>query len=206
MAMVVNPPEGRVILDHISWETYERLLAERGESSGTRFAYDQGALEIMTTSFRHEKLKHTAELLVEVIASEMKIALQGGGSTTFKRKDLLKGFEPDACFYIQNVERVRGLDQIDVNKDPAPDLVIEIDLTTSSWSKFPIYSGLSVPEVWRHSGDAVTIFKLEGKAYVPQTESVAFPKLTASVLSGFLRGSPDIALPELVRRVQEWLR
>src|SRR5712692_986794 len=125
MAMVVNPPEGRVILDHISWGTYERLLAERGESSGTRFAYDEGALEIMTTSFRHEKLKHTAELLVEVVASEMKIALQGGGSTTFKRKDLLKGFEPDACFYIQNVERVRGLDQIDLNKDPAPDLVIE---------------------------------------------------------------------------------
>jgi Uma2 family endonuclease len=94
MAMVVNPPEGRVILDHISWETYERLLAERGESSGTRFAYDEGALEIMTTSFRHEKFKHAAELLVEVIAGEMKIAIQGGGSTTFKSKDLLKGFEP----------------------------------------------------------------------------------------------------------------
>src|SRR5438045_465881 len=191
MAMVVNPPEGRVILDHMSWETYERLLAERGESSGTRFAYDDGTLEIMTTSFRHEKLKHAVELLIEVVASEMNIPIQGGGSTTFKRKDLLKGFEPDACFYIQNVERVRGLDHIDLNKDPAPDLIIEIDITSSSLSRFPIYSGLNVCEVWRHSGETLSIFKLEGNTYAAQTESSAFPNLTASVLTGFLQGSPD---------------
>ena len=39
-----------VILHGVSWETYERLLAEHEESSGTHFTYDQGMLEIMVLS------------------------------------------------------------------------------------------------------------------------------------------------------------
>jgi Uma2 family endonuclease len=206
MATVVNPPEQRVTLDGISWDTYERLLDERGEGGGTRFAYDEGTLEIMTTSFRHEKLKHAIDLLVVLIANEMRIPIQAGGSTTFKRKDLAKGFEPDACFYIQHVQRVRGLDQIDLTKDPPPDLVIEIDITTSSLNKFRIYSGLGVPEVWRYSGEALTIFKLEGKTYVEKKESCVLPEVTAQVLTEFVHGSPDIELHELMRRVQDWAR
>jgi len=33
---------GQVILRDISWETYERLLSEHGESTGTRFIYLRG--------------------------------------------------------------------------------------------------------------------------------------------------------------------
>jgi len=202
MTTVANLPERRVILDGVSWETYERLLADRGESSGTRFAYDEGTLEIMTTSFQHEKLKRTIDTLVELIANKMRIPVQGGGSTTFKRKDLAKGFEPDACFYIQRLQQVRGLDNIDLRKDPAPDLVIEVDITTSSLNKFPIYSRLGVPEVWRYSGETLAIFKLDGTTYVEQTESGVLPKLTASVLNELVQGSPEIDLAELMRRVQ----
>ena len=204
MATVVNPPERRVILNGVSWETYERLSAERGESGGTRFAYDGGTLEIMTTSFRHEKLKHTIDLLVELIANEMELPVQGGGSTTFKREDLAKGFEPDGCFYIQRVQKIRGLDQIDLQKDPPPDLVIEIDITTSSLNKFPIYSAIGVPEVWRYSGETLTIFKLQDKTYLEQRESSVLHGVTASLLTELVQGGPDIELHELIRRVHDW--
>lgn len=77
------------------------------------------------------------------------------GSKTFKREDLLKGFEPDSCFYIQHVEAISGKDEVDLNTDPPPDLVIEIDITSPSLPRLPIFAGVGVPEVWRYDGRQV---------------------------------------------------
>jgi Uma2 family endonuclease len=40
--------------------------------------------------------------------------------------------EPDECFYIQNLSAVKGKKRIDLNQDPPPDLVVEIDITSRS--------------------------------------------------------------------------
>lgn len=37
----------KVILDNITWETYQRLMEERGECPKPRYAYDRGRLDIM---------------------------------------------------------------------------------------------------------------------------------------------------------------
>ncbi|MBA3714274.1 MAG: Uma2 family endonuclease [Pyrinomonadaceae bacterium] len=101
MATVLSPSESRVILHGISWETYERLLAEHVESAGPRFTYDSGMLEIMILSLEHEKPNRTLALFVDLVAAELEIDVERVGSNTFKREDLLKGFEPDSSFYIQ---------------------------------------------------------------------------------------------------------
>ena len=91
MTATLTPPEQatqKIILDNISWETYQRLLAERGQRSRPRYAYDRGRLEIMVSSFEHENLKHDIATLVEVIAEELKLDLVGAASTTFDREDL----------------------------------------------------------------------------------------------------------------------
>ena len=44
-------------------------------------------------------------------------------------------------------ERVRGKSRLDLSMDPPPNLVIEIDITSSSIEKLPIYALLGVPEV-----------------------------------------------------------
>jgi Uma2 family endonuclease len=108
MTTAVRLLEQLVILENISWGTYERLLAERGETNGTRFTYNGGVLEIMVLSARHEKPNRTLALLVEVLAEELNLNLERLGSTTFKRADLLKGFEPDSCFYIQHADAING--------------------------------------------------------------------------------------------------
>src|SRR5437868_4061006 len=54
MFTTAAPPEARVLLHDISWGTYQRLLAERGQSPGTRFTYDDGELEIMVVYIGHE--------------------------------------------------------------------------------------------------------------------------------------------------------
>ncbi len=195
-----------VILHGISWETYERLLAEHEESSSTHFTYDRGGLEIMVLSAKHEAAKHALALLVEILAEELNIDVYGLGSTTFRRADLERGFEPDACFYIQQEALVRGKDEIDLTADPPPDLVIEIDITSPSLNKFPVFAALGIPEVWRYDGSRVSVFRLEGGEYIEQTESVALPQVTSEVLTEFIEQDKHLKRTAWLRRVREWAR
>jgi Uma2 family endonuclease len=206
MATVFSPAEQRVILRNISWETYERLLAERGESSSPRFTYDQGVLEIMVVSFEHEQLNRLIADLFTMIAFEMNIEFINGGSTTFKREDLRRGFEPDTCFYIQNAEHVSGKAQIDLFVDPPPDLIIEIDITHSSLDKLPIYTAVGVPEVWRYDGNVLTIFRLEHGTHIEHEESLALPGVTSIRLLHFIEESRSLKRTAWLRSVQNWAR
>jgi Uma2 family endonuclease len=124
MAAVLHLPEQKVILKGVSWETYERLRAEHEEESGTRFTYDSGILEILVPSARHGKPNRILASLVEVLAEEMALNIESLASTTLKRPDLLKGFGPDSCFYIQYAEAIRDNEEIDLTVDPPPALVI----------------------------------------------------------------------------------
>lgn len=116
MAMVLHAAEvagQQVLLHRVSWDTYTRLLADYQDQSGVRFTYDRGVLEIMVPSFAHETVKDILTLLVNTVAEELDIDVEGAGSTTFRREEMARGFEPDACFYVQHAERVRGKKQLD---------------------------------------------------------------------------------------------
>jgi Uma2 family endonuclease len=206
MATVVSPPEQRIVLDNITWDVYEQLLATNRDRSVPRFTYDRGRLEIMSPSAEHEELKHMVALLVEVIAEELHINVRGLGSTTFRREDLQRGFEPDACFYVQNATRIRGKTELDLTVDPPPDVVIEVDLTNPSLAKFPIFAQLGVPEVWRYDGRQWQISQLVGAEYVTQAQSIALPGLTSEVMTILLDESRSLERLVWLRRVRTWIR
>jgi Uma2 family endonuclease len=209
MTATLTPPEQitqKVILDNISWETYQRLMEERGERPKPRYAYDRGRLEIMVSSYEHENLKHDLATLVEVIAEELGIDIVGAASTTFQREDLAQGFEPDASFYVQQAARIRGQKRIDLDTDPPPELVIEIDITHPSLNKFPIFAGLGIPEVWRYHKQALTIFKLEDESYRAQEASEIFLGLTSADLTRLIAESQQMKRTEWLRNVREWTR
>jgi Uma2 family endonuclease len=163
-------------------------------------------LEITAPSYEHESVKGHLALLVNALAEEFDIDVTGAGSTTFRREDLAKGFEPDECFYIRHAELVRGKKQIDLTNDPPPDLVIEIDITSPSLSKFPIFAALGIPEVWRYDGVRVTIFTLAGNEYVERPESIALPKVTSAILTEFLDASRQVKRTAWLRQVRTWAR
>jgi Uma2 family endonuclease len=206
MATVLSPPEQRVTLYNVSWETYERLLADLQDSSAPRMAYDRGTLEIRSPSSEHERYNRTAAQIVEELAVELNIDFDNLGSTTFRREDIDRGFEPDSCFYIQNASQVRGKKRIDLTVDPPPDLVIEIDITSPSLDKFPIFAQVGVPEIWRFDGSRLAIYGLGGGGYQERETSIAFPAVTAADLTAFIKGSETIARPEWVRKVRYWAR
>jgi Uma2 family endonuclease len=157
MVTVKTSSEQRVVLHNIGWATYERLLADNENNSAPRLAYDRGELEIVSPSPEHEKFNRRIAQLVLAVAEELGIEAEDLGSATFRREDLERGFEPDSCLYIQNEEEVRGKDQIDPAVDPPPDLAIEIEITSPSYNKLPIYTQMGVPEVWRYDGERMTI-------------------------------------------------
>ena len=206
MTTVLSPPERLVTLHGISWLTYNRIIAENGERGGTRFTYDEGVLEIMVLSSRHEETNRTLALLVEVLAEEMSMDLRRFGSTTFRRQDLQKGFEPDSCFYIQNVQAVRGKDEIDLTTSPPPDLIIEVDITSGSLDRLPIFAAVGVPELWRSDGDSLALLSLEGGMYVEAPHSLAFPGLTGGIATRFLTESRELTSTAWLRGVREWAR
>lgn len=206
METVRRPAGQTIILSGVSWRTYEALLADHEDRSAPRFAYDHGELEIMSPSPEHEKFNRDLALLVDVVAEEFEIDVYALGSTTFRREDLDRGFEPDSCFYIENEERVRGKDRIDLDVDPPPDLVIEIDITSPSLDKHPIYARLGVPEVWRHDGKRLAILRLDGTDYAEVAESKVLPPLTEDVLSGFVERGKSMRRTAWLKEVRKWAR
>ncbi|GMR22282.1 MAG: Uma2 family endonuclease [Acidobacteriota bacterium] len=206
MATVIGPSGVDVMLHDVSWRTYESLLEDFVDRSSPRLTYDQGTLEIMSPTKQHEELNRILALLVDTASDELGLDVQSLGSTTFRREDLGRGFEPDSCFYFAEAARVRGKESVDLSVDPPPELVIEIDITSSSLPKDSIYATLGVPEVWRYDGSALRIGLLDGGNYVESTKSAVISILTADALSRFVELSGTATRPELLRTFREWIR
>jgi Uma2 family endonuclease len=193
----------------VSWETYEHLLKDLENKSSPRLAFDQGVLEIMSPHLEHESTNRALAALIEITLEELECEFENGGSTTFKRETAMRGFEPDSCFYIQNVERIRGKTKIDLEVDPPPDLIIEIDITSDSLDKFELYKALGVPEVWRYK-NSLEMWILDRGHYARRHSSRAIPILTARFVSELLRARKTMKrlawLRHLRGRIREIVR
>ena len=145
METVKGRADQRVILHNISWETYERLLDERGDSRVPRFAYDRGELEIMSPSPEHESLTaYFSRAARRGLAEEMGIDAYGVGSTTFQpRRSGARLRARLLLLHPRTKSAFAAKTRIDLDVDPPPDLVIEVDITSPSLDKFPIYAPAS---------------------------------------------------------------
>ncbi len=210
MTTVLNPTqlgaEERFVLRDVTWETYEQLLKNYASFSAPRFTYDQGDLEIMSPSIPHEAARDILSLLVNIICEERELDVRGLGSTTHKRADLQKGVEPDGCFYIQKVEAITGVEDLDLTVHPPADLVIEVDISHPSVQRFPIYAALGVPEIWQFRNGEVRFFGLLEGQYLLLTSSSALPGIPSAVVTRFVNEAAAVKRPKWLREVREWIR
>ena len=220
-------PEQRVLLKNVGWETYGRLREEREERRSPRFFYDRGVLEIVSPSTEHEAVSGMIASLVKELAVALEIDVFDAGSTTFVRRDLSGGFEPDGSFYFaQRAGSMRGKKRIDLDAgDPPPDLIVEVDLTSPSLAKLPVYARMGVREVWRYvyeagggtgrsgestGGGRLEILGLEesSEGYERLSQSAVLGAgskvLTAEMLGRFVEEGSEVSYPEWVRRVRRW--
>lgn len=204
-ATLIQSPD-RVILKHISWQTYQSLLLDFEREPAMRLTYNLGTLEIRMPLAPHETYKKILGRLIEAATEELNLEIRSLGSLTCNREDLAKGLEPDQCYYIQNESMVRGVEQIDLGRLPPPDLAVEIDITSSSLDRFAIYADLQVPEIWRYDGQLLVIYGLTGNEYIMLDRSVALPLLKTADILRFLSLSASIGENNLVKQFRQWLR
>ena len=141
---------------------------------------------------------------VKIVLEEANVDFRNAGSTTFRKEDQERGFEPDSSVYIRNVDRVRCKKKLDMSTDPPPDLLIEVDLTSDSLDKFPLYA-LAVPEVWRYK-DSLEIFVLDNGEHVQRSSSVALPMLTAELVTAWVKSSLTEKRPTWLGQVRRAVR
>ena len=200
------PAGASLHLPNIDWDEYEHLLSLMEMFPGHRLSYDRGRLDIMSPKRDHEAYKFFIGRIVELLAEEEEIDIEPSGTTTLRRKKLEIGAEPDESFYIQNAARVVDHLETNLEIDPPPDLVIEIDTTNESLQKFKIYATLGVPEIWRYDGRQAYFYTLAGEGYEKIQNSVAFPMLTAADLTQYLEQRKTEGHSKTLRAFRQMLR
>ena len=176
------------ILFGVSWDDYEKISDEFGESNPFHITFNKGILTIMPVTKIHELL---ASLLHDFIRSAglfLKLNVIASGKATMRSQKKEIGCEPDASYYIQKANRFKALDFVPNELDLPPDIVVEIDVHHPSNDKFAIYAEFGVPEFWQYDGERVKIFKLQESGEYGEIErSEQLPILTSEMLTEFLR-------------------
>jgi Uma2 family endonuclease len=199
------PPGQKVLLQDVSWQEFEQILADLGEHRAARIAYDRGRLEIMTPLPEHEANKVLVSNLVEALLEELEIDFWCLGSTTFKNELMQQGIEPDNCFYIENERAVRGKNRLDLTIDPPPDLALEIDLTSRSHPN--IYANLGVPELWQFEKRQLKINPLQEDKYIEVEFSPNFPNLPLKeIIPYYLNKCQIEGRNKTMKAFRKWVR
>ncbi|MBR8827152.1 MAG: Uma2 family endonuclease [Gomphosphaeria aponina SAG 52.96 = DSM 107014] len=202
--IVVNPGQ-QLLLKDISWQQFEAILAELGESRGARLSYSHGVVEIMVPLPEHEKDKEFIGDLVKILLDELQIDFEPLGSTTLKNESMIQAVEPDACFYIQNQELVIGKNPLDLSKDPPPDLAIEIDIT--SRTQLDNYRLLGVPELWRYTGKGLQIYLLQTGEYRSSKISPNFPGIPIiELVNRYVKQCINEGRSRAIREFKSWVK
>ncbi|WP_373545227.1 Uma2 family endonuclease [Chamaesiphon sp.] len=203
-ATLFAPPDEMIRLSGISWKTYETLLEEQSDRR-LRLTYNRGDFEIIAPSPEHELSKEVLGRFIDTIAEEFEVNIYPLGSTTFKQPEL-SGAEPDKCFYIRNIAAVQGKCRLNMGEDPAPDLIVEIDITSSSQNRLQVYADLGVAEVWIYNGESLVIQQLQNGTYIAAQTSQFFINLPISEVANWLQRSTTMDYLALVKEFRLWVR
>lgn len=199
-------PETPVVFHNVSWEEYELLVEELWGIRSVHVSYDKGTLEIMAISPEHDYFGLCLHDLIRFATLRLKIRLRSFGHATMKKSKILAGKEPDGCYYVKSLALIGKRIQLDFEQDPPPDIAVEIDLSTNTIPKLPIYQRLGVAEVWLYDGYEMTIYRLSEQGYEPSEQSLELPGFTNALLTEFLHASQSPAddnqlLEEYVERI-----
>ncbi len=187
--LIESPPkpigEKRLTFHNLAWPAFKQIHSLLAANTRARFTYDHGTLEITMPLEIHERSARLIERFILILVMEMGLKLKTMGSTTLDREDLLKSAEPDNGYYIQNYAQVAD-HEIDLDRDPAPDLIVEVDITHTDLNKDSLYASMGVMEFWRFDGKNWRILQLQNGEYVEGERSPTFAIVSKSDLYEFL--------------------
>lgn len=196
--------EQRVVLRSLDWQGYLAIRDSLSPARKTRLTYSHGLLEITMPLEVHEFSTWLIGRFIYILVAEMGMDIKTIGSTTLEREALDRSAEPDAAYYIQNQPLVAGR-AINIEKDPPPDLVVEVDITHTDIDKLQLYGAMGVPEFWRYNGETWRIYALQNSAYVEVEVSPTFTIVPKTKLYEFLANA-QLSEVQADQSLREWVR
>lgn len=194
--ITLDDPEERRVLSRVSWEQYEALLADLGDSSAYRVHFLDGVLEILAPSCNHESGKTGIGDLLLIYFLETDTEYFPMGSTTLKKPEQQAGGEPDESYCI-------GTDK------EFPDLAIEVIVTSGSINRLELYRRLGVREVWFWQKHRLSLYHqreqtpaqfVDTAGYEPIQQSEVLPDLDLELLTRCLQTSNPLAAAKAFRQ------
>lgn len=171
-----NPSAGAGIVWHdVSWEFYENFLREFDER------YTPHSFVSETFAVRHRDYKALQwagriSRLVCVLTEELTVPRRSLGSSLLKHSGKQVGAEPDEAFLLRNAMEVANPLDYNVETDPPPDLVIDVDIAPPGLNRLAVYAALGVPEVWIYDGENFQIaVRQDQHTYETSDISRSFP-------------------------------
>jgi Uma2 family endonuclease len=196
--------EMRRILYGVTWEDYLKLLAATPDLN-LPHTYDEGTLEMMSPRKDHDWVATLVARMIEAYALASDTPIQSIGSTTLQAATGGRGLQPDEAYYLAHEPLVRCKATYEPDKDPPPDLVIEVDVTSSSLPRMPVFAKIGVPEIWRNARGRLRFYRLNAEGEYEITDrSVAFPFLKAADLMRFVKRRSEIGENGTVREFIKW--
>ena len=196
--------EKRVVLRSLNWQGFTTLRQTLSPNRNTRLTYAHGTLEITMPLEIHEFSVRLIERFIAILVFELGMEIKTMGSTTLDRESLDRSAEPDNAYYIQNQPLVTGRD-IDLERDPPPDLVVEVDITHTDIDKLRLYAAMGISEFWRYNGETWRIYRLNGSLYEEVGESPTFMGVPKVKLYEFLATARQSEL-KAERELRQWMK
>ncbi|MGG6267738.1 Uma2 family endonuclease [Leptolyngbya sp. AN03gr2] len=206
-----TPTEKRVTLSGVSWQSFEELLSELGQTRTSRLTYDRGKLEMMTPLEEHDRCLRLIESLILVLADELYLKIYSLGSVLLTLPDLGRAIQPDAMYSLEDI-KLQKRAELDMNRADSPELAIEVAIGRGSLDRESLYVSMGVPEIWQYTttvGDDVLkgslqIYQLEGDRYIATENSKLFPTLPGARVQEFIEQSDTIGLAQALIVLREW--
>lgn len=198
-----------VTIEGVEWSTYEAISAMKGDRAVPRLIYNQGSLTLVSPSQQHERPEDRLDRVVIFICLELGITCMPVGKTRFRKQSLGRGVEGDRTYYIANEPVVRHIKKIDIQTDPPPDLVIEVEITNPADHAIEAWRHFGVPELWFYNGNHQTFAILlldDSGQYVESPTSRAFPFLNSFEVLSWILEEEDEPEIQWMGRLSEWVR
>jgi Uma2 family endonuclease len=176
---VVPAPDQCIVMHGVSWEHYEALLAQRGAKRRPRMTYLDGAVELISISKHHERVRFVLGRLLEIYMLELGVSFCGYGQATYKMH-ARSGFEADECYVLGEPREDR------------PDLVLEIVHKHGGLEKLEVYRAFGVPEVWICERGELRVFALRAGQYEAAARSRLLPEVELGLLASFVERAEGV--------------
>ena len=196
--------EKRFLFRSLDWQRYQTLRKTLSRDRNIRFTYAQGTLEVTMPLEIHEFSAELLGLFIRILVVECGLKIKSMRSTTLDREVLDRSAEPDVAYYIQNQPLVAGRD-VELDTDPPPDLVVEVDITHTDIDKLRLYAAMGVPEFWRYNGKIWRIYYLKGGVYEEVGLSPTFEWVPKTKLYEFLSTARQDEV-KAEKDLREWVK